>query len=58
MLGKGHAALLRRAELKTFVDFHGNEVCYFSDFTSFLTEPKVRVLELSSVSFSRKTFDL
>ncbi|KAK8975694.1 hypothetical protein V6N11_021544 [Hibiscus sabdariffa] len=25
MLGKGHAALLRRAELKTFVDFHGNE---------------------------------
>lgn len=26
MLGKGHAALLRRAELKTFVDFHGNEV--------------------------------
>lgn len=28
MLGKGHAALLRRAELKTFVDFHGNEVKY------------------------------
>lgn len=26
MLGKGHSALLRRAELKTFVDFHGNEV--------------------------------
>ncbi|GKD00884.1 DUF21 domain-containing protein [Tanacetum coccineum] len=26
MLGKGHAALLRRAELKTFVNFHGNEV--------------------------------
>ncbi|OVA07022.1 CBS domain [Macleaya cordata] len=25
MLGKGHAVLLRRAELKTFVDFHGNE---------------------------------
>lgn len=25
MLGKGHSALLRRAELKTFVDFHGNE---------------------------------
>ncbi|GKV29909.1 hypothetical protein SLEP1_g38783 [Rubroshorea leprosula] len=25
MLGKGHAALLRRAELKTFVDFHGNK---------------------------------
>lgn len=26
LLGKGHAVLLRRAELKTFVDFHGNEV--------------------------------
>ncbi|KAJ6724037.1 ANCIENT CONSERVED DOMAIN PROTEIN-RELATED [Salix koriyanagi] len=25
MLGKGHAVLLRRAELKTFVNFHGNE---------------------------------
>ncbi|KAF3615571.1 hypothetical protein FXO38_35046 [Capsicum annuum] len=25
MLGKGHAALLRRVELKTFVDFHGNK---------------------------------
>lgn len=30
MLGKGHAILLRRAELKTFVDFHGNEVCWDS----------------------------
>ncbi|KAF6136275.1 hypothetical protein GIB67_042760 [Kingdonia uniflora] len=26
MLGKGHAVLLRRAELKTFVNFHGNEM--------------------------------
>ncbi|KAK6935545.1 hypothetical protein RJ641_035700 [Dillenia turbinata] len=26
MLGKGHLVLLRRAELKTFVDFHRNEV--------------------------------
>ncbi|RZB91153.1 DUF21 domain-containing protein [Glycine soja] len=26
MLGKGHAALLKRAELKTFVNFHGNEL--------------------------------
>jgi metal transporter CNNM len=26
MLGKGKAALLKRAELKTFVNFHGNEV--------------------------------
>jgi hypothetical protein len=25
-LGKGKAALLKRAELKTFVNFHGNEV--------------------------------
>ncbi|KAK9271315.1 hypothetical protein L1049_026905 [Liquidambar formosana] len=25
MLGKDHSVLLRRAELKTFVDFHGNE---------------------------------
>ena len=34
MLGKGHAVLLRRAELKTFVDFHGNEVFYpTSEFT-------------------------
>ncbi|KAF3658891.1 hypothetical protein FXO38_12943 [Capsicum annuum] len=29
MLGKGHAALLRRAELKTFVDFHGNELIFY-----------------------------
>lgn len=26
LLGKGHSALLRRAELKTLVDLHGNEV--------------------------------
>ncbi|KAG5103248.1 hypothetical protein JHK84_048217 [Glycine max] len=26
MLGKGHAALLKTAELKTFVNFHGNEL--------------------------------
>lgn len=26
LLGKGHSALLRRAELKTLVDMHGNEV--------------------------------
>lgn len=26
LLGKGHFALLRRAELKTLVDMHGNEV--------------------------------
>ena len=28
LLGHGHAALFRRAELKTLVDFHGNEVCF------------------------------
>lgn len=26
LLGNGHVALFRRAELKTLVDFHGNEV--------------------------------
>lgn len=26
LLGEGHSALLRRAELKTFVDMHGNKV--------------------------------
>lgn len=26
LLGKGHFALMRRAELKTLVDMHGNEV--------------------------------
>ncbi|PKI34276.1 hypothetical protein CRG98_045327 [Punica granatum] len=33
MLGKGHAVLLRRAELKTFVDFHGNEAGKGGDLT-------------------------
>lgn len=27
LLGHGHVALFRRAELKTLVDLHGNEVC-------------------------------
>lgn len=27
LLGHGHVALFRRAELKTLVNFHGNEVC-------------------------------
>ena len=27
LLGHGHVALFRRAELKTLVDMHGNEVC-------------------------------
>ncbi|XP_019156456.1 PREDICTED: DUF21 domain-containing protein At1g47330-like isoform X2 [Ipomoea nil] len=33
MLGKGHAVLLRRAELKTFVDFHSNEAGKGGDLT-------------------------
>ncbi|XP_015933890.1 DUF21 domain-containing protein At1g47330 isoform X1 [Arachis duranensis] len=33
MLGKGHAALLKRAELKTFVNFHGNEAGKGGDLT-------------------------
>ncbi|PRQ27036.1 putative gliding motility-associated protein GldE [Rosa chinensis] len=33
MLGKGQTALLRRAELKTFVDFHGNEAGKGGDLT-------------------------
>lgn len=33
MLGKGHSALLRRAELKTFMDFHGNEAGKGGDLT-------------------------
>ncbi|PHT48432.1 DUF21 domain-containing protein [Capsicum baccatum] len=33
MLGKGHVVLLRRAELKTFVDFHGNEAGKGGDLT-------------------------
>lgn len=28
LLGEGHEALFRRAELKTLVDLHGNEVTY------------------------------
>ena len=27
LLGHGHVALFRRAELKTLVNMHGNEVC-------------------------------
>ncbi|KAJ4963622.1 hypothetical protein NE237_023561 [Protea cynaroides] len=33
MLGKGHSVLLRRAELETFVDFHGNEAGKGGDLT-------------------------
>lgn len=38
LLGKRHKALFRRAELKTLVDLHGNEVGYI--FYFFLNEPK------------------
>ncbi|KAI3854146.1 hypothetical protein MKX03_022159 [Papaver bracteatum] len=33
MLGKGHGVILRRAELMTFVDFHGNEAGKGGDLT-------------------------
>lgn len=31
LLGKGHEAIFRRAELKTLVDLHGNEVTNNTD---------------------------
>uniref|UniRef100_A0A2P2LE35 DUF21 domain-containing protein At2g14520-like n=1 Tax=Rhizophora mucronata TaxID=61149 RepID=A0A2P2LE35_RHIMU len=36
LLGPGHVALFRRAELKTLVDLHGNEVRLVFFFFSFL----------------------
>ncbi|KAL3340946.1 hypothetical protein AABB24_029218 [Solanum stoloniferum] len=47
MLGKGHAALLRRAELKTFVDFHGNEDGKGGDLTHDETTIIAGALELT-----------
>ncbi|XP_055835723.1 DUF21 domain-containing protein At1g47330-like isoform X1 [Solanum dulcamara] len=47
MLGKGHAALLRRAELKTFVDFHGNEAGKGGDLTHDETTIIAGALELT-----------
>lgn len=38
LLGHGHVALFRRAELKTLVNLHGNEVC-ITDFLRFLEFP-------------------
>ncbi|PHU12376.1 DUF21 domain-containing protein [Capsicum chinense] len=47
MLGKGHVALLRRAELKMFVDFHGNEARKGGDLTPDETTIIVQALELT-----------
>ncbi|KAE8712590.1 DUF21 domain-containing protein [Hibiscus syriacus] len=47
MLGKGHAALLRRAELKAFVDFYGNEAGKGGDLTHDETTIIVGVLEMT-----------
>ncbi|KAK9129886.1 hypothetical protein Sjap_010373 [Stephania japonica] len=47
MLGKGHAVLLRRAELKTFVDFHGNEAGKGGDLTHDETTIIAGALELT-----------
>ncbi|KAJ7966749.1 DUF21 domain-containing-like protein [Quillaja saponaria] len=47
MLGKGHAVLLRRAELKTFVSFHGNEAGKGGDLTRDETTIIAGALELT-----------
>ncbi|PHU12395.1 DUF21 domain-containing protein [Capsicum chinense] len=47
MLGKGHVALLRRAKLKTFVDFHGNEARKGGDLTPDETTIIVGALKLT-----------
>ncbi|XP_019432495.1 PREDICTED: DUF21 domain-containing protein At1g47330 isoform X1 [Lupinus angustifolius] len=47
MLGKGHAALLKRAELKTFVNFHGNEAGKGGDLTHDETTIITGALELT-----------
>ncbi|KAF8409965.1 hypothetical protein HHK36_002484 [Tetracentron sinense] len=47
MLGEGHAVLLRRAELKTFVNFHGNEAGKGGDLTHDETTIIAGALELT-----------
>ncbi|KAI5426824.1 DUF21 domain-containing protein, variant 4 [Lathyrus oleraceus] len=47
MLGKGKAALLKRAELKTFVNFHGNEAGKGGDLTHDETTIIAGALELT-----------
>ncbi|PHT76690.1 hypothetical protein T459_20212 [Capsicum annuum] len=44
MLGKGHVALLRRAELKMFVDFHGNELIYLARNGGDLTPDEITII--------------
>lgn len=39
LLGKDHDALFRRAELKTLVDFHGNEVLISQPFVAVSSLP-------------------
>ncbi|KMT17551.1 hypothetical protein BVRB_2g036920 [Beta vulgaris subsp. vulgaris] len=46
MLCKGQSALLRRAELKTFVNFHGNEAGKGGDLTHDETTIITGALEL------------
>ncbi|XP_059453223.1 DUF21 domain-containing protein At1g47330 [Corylus avellana] len=48
MLGKGHAVLLRRAELQTFVTFHGNEAGKGGDLTHDETTIITGALELTA----------
>ncbi|PSR99680.1 DUF21 domain-containing protein [Actinidia chinensis var. chinensis] len=47
MLGKGHGVLLRRAELKTFMNFHGNEARKGWDLTHDKTTIIAGALELT-----------
>ncbi|KAK1323839.1 DUF21 domain-containing protein [Acorus calamus] len=47
MLGKGHAVLLRRPELKTFMNFHGNEAGKGGDLTRDETTIIAGALELT-----------
>ncbi|KAG9442676.1 hypothetical protein H6P81_018530 [Aristolochia fimbriata] len=47
LFGRGHAVLLRRAELKTFVNFHGNEAGKGGDLTHDETTIITGALELT-----------
>ena len=56
LLGHGHVALFRRAELKTLVNMHGNEVCMTSStfsphLFSFTTEPIFSFLQVMHSTF-------
>ncbi|PHU12396.1 DUF21 domain-containing protein [Capsicum chinense] len=54
MLGKGHAALLRRAELKMFVDFHGNEMIYLARKVGDLTPDEITII-VGALELTKKT---